>query len=323
CVNPHEGSEEWLMKNFGAFRVMARMKDFSTLNMVFSGLEVLHLLSPTQKAELLLRPEVAGLDNGTLSLVFHSLLTDGTGPLPTGSPGGRNHTTTPGGRNHTMTPGGRNHTMTPGGGHPSMIPGGDHHYDPYEPPSPHSNLKQVVNGFMTAFRPLGRFVHEFVSFTQEREVSKMRSTTLTQFLLNWTLSEVADMYRPPETSIVPHSPKFDITNLEDWYQHVVMPVLRRFLPNNGALLNHNITLAFHHVFQLDNGMDNETSDIEDVCSITLDKRPCALIDVVENVASVMHCAAQSHLEMSEETIIRLIVELTKRLESLIRELSTT
>ncbi|XP_042340404.1 uncharacterized protein LOC121941643 [Plectropomus leopardus] len=89
CVNPHEGSEEWLMKNFGAFRVMARMKDFSTLNMVFSGLEVLHLLSPTQKAELLLRPEVAGLDNGTLSLVFHSLLTDGTGPLPTGSPGGR------------------------------------------------------------------------------------------------------------------------------------------------------------------------------------------------------------------------------------------
>ncbi|XP_042340408.1 uncharacterized protein LOC121941647 [Plectropomus leopardus] len=48
-----------------------------------------------------------------------------------------------------------------------------------------------------------------------------------------------------------------------------------------------------------------------------------LIDVVENVASVMHCAAQSHLEMSEETIIRLIVELTKRLESLIRELSTT
>lgn len=37
CVRKEESSEEWLMKNFGAFRAMARMKDFSTLNMVFSG----------------------------------------------------------------------------------------------------------------------------------------------------------------------------------------------------------------------------------------------------------------------------------------------
>lgn len=37
CVNREESSEEWLMKNFGAFRAMARLKDFSTLNMVFSG----------------------------------------------------------------------------------------------------------------------------------------------------------------------------------------------------------------------------------------------------------------------------------------------
>lgn len=37
CVGRNESSEEWLMKNFGAFRAMARMKDFSALNMVFSG----------------------------------------------------------------------------------------------------------------------------------------------------------------------------------------------------------------------------------------------------------------------------------------------
>ncbi|KAM4603311.1 uncharacterized protein ACJ7VT_018025 [Polymixia lowei] len=37
CVRPGESSEDWLMKNFGSFRAMARMKDFSTLNMVFSG----------------------------------------------------------------------------------------------------------------------------------------------------------------------------------------------------------------------------------------------------------------------------------------------
>lgn len=29
-----------------------------------------------------------------------------------------------------------------------------------------NTLTQVVNGFMTAFRPIGSFVHEFVSFTQ-------------------------------------------------------------------------------------------------------------------------------------------------------------
>lgn len=45
-------------------------------------LEVLHLLSPAQKAELLMMPEVAGLDNGTLTLVFHNLLTGNPGPLP-------------------------------------------------------------------------------------------------------------------------------------------------------------------------------------------------------------------------------------------------
>lgn len=37
CVNPEEGSEEWLVKNFGAFSAVARLKDFSTLNLIFSG----------------------------------------------------------------------------------------------------------------------------------------------------------------------------------------------------------------------------------------------------------------------------------------------
>lgn len=37
CVSKEESSEEWLMKNFGAFRAMAQMDDLSTLNMAFSG----------------------------------------------------------------------------------------------------------------------------------------------------------------------------------------------------------------------------------------------------------------------------------------------
>ncbi|KAM9857099.1 uncharacterized protein ACBR49_000773 isoform 2-T2 [Aulostomus maculatus] len=295
CVKRNENSEDWLIKNFGAFKALARMKDFSTLNMVFSGLEVLHLLSPAQKAELLLRPEVAGLNNGTLNLVFHSLLTGGTGPPPTMSPGGDYNWTNPG---YPLT------------------------YDPYSPPSPPNGFREVVNGFMTAFRPIGGFVHEFVSFTQERDVSEIRSTTLAQFLLNWTLAELADMYKPHNTPIAPEMPPFDVTNVADWYRHVVMPLLRQFLPDDQALMNENVTLAFHQVFYLDHGVDNETSEIQDVCSITLDERPCGLTDAVENVAHVLHCAARTNLTMSEATTLRLIEELTVRLNSLMKELST-
>ncbi|TKS68567.1 Mesothelin-like protein [Collichthys lucidus] len=276
CVSPGESSEDWLTKNFGAFRAMARMKDFSALNMVFSGLEVLHLLTPAQKAELLLRPEVASIDNGTLSLVFHSLLTGGSQPPPTAPP------------------------TSPGWGHNWTTTGYPPSYNPkltYIPPPPQNSL-------------------------QERNLSELRSTTLTQFLLNWTLSEVADLYRPQNASVAPEAPKFDVTNVEDWYKQVVMPLLRRFLPNDEALMHQNLTLAFHQVYYLDHGKDtNETSGTADVCSISLDKKPCGLTDAVENAAKVLHCAARTNLTMSEATIMRLITELTGRLNVLIQELS--
>ncbi|XP_023154081.2 uncharacterized protein LOC111588137 isoform X2 [Amphiprion ocellaris] len=429
CVNPSESSEEWLMKNFGSFRAMARMKDFSTLNMVFSGLKVLHLLSPEQKAELLMRPEVAGLDNGTLSLVFHSLMTGGSGPPPTAGPGwGHSGTTTgwnqnwttPGWNQNWTTPGWNQNWTTPGWDQNWTTPGWDQNwttpgwnqnwttpgwdqnwttpgwnqnwttpgwnqnwttpgwdqnwttpgwnqnwttpgwnqnwttpgwnqnwttpgwgynytspryptispsyppeptYKPY-PPSPQHALKEVAEGFMMAFKPISSFVHDFVAFTEERDVSEIRSTTLTQFLLNWTLAELADMYRPPNKTALPEIPKFDVTNVEDWYRQVVMPLLRRFLPDDSMLMHENITLAFHKVFYLDHGKGNESSEIQDVCSITLDKNPCALTDTVKNVAHVLHCAARTNLTMNEETVMRLIEELTKRLNSLIRELAT-
>lgn len=75
-------------------------------------------------------------------------------------------------------------------------------------------------------------------------MSEIKSATFTQFLLNWTLSELADMYRPMNTSVTP--PKFDVTDVEDWYRQVVLPLLRRFLPNAEALMHENIKLAFHH-----------------------------------------------------------------------------
>lgn len=81
----------------------------------------------------------------------------------------------------------------------------------------------------------------------QRDISQIRSTTLTQFLLNWTLAELADMYRTNDTAVVPEQLEFDVTDVEDWYKQVVMPLLRRFLPNEEALLDGNIKLAFHEV----------------------------------------------------------------------------
>ena len=83
----------------------------------------------------------------------------------------------------------------------------------------------------------------------QRDVSTIKSTTLTQFLLNWTLAEVADLYRPSTT--VPEGPGFDVTNVEDWYQHVVIPLLLTFLPDGADLMHQNITLAFHQVLYVD------------------------------------------------------------------------
>ncbi|KAL6111018.1 mslnl [Pungitius sinensis] len=307
CVSPQQSSEDWLMKNFGAFRAEARMEDLATLNLVFSGLEVLGLLSPAQKAELLLRPEVSGLDNGTLSLVLHSLLAGG--PPPTAGSGGGLEWGT--GQNWT-DPG----TPAPYLPRPTS--------EPHPPPSPLNKLKQILSGVMAASKPLGSFVRHFVSFTREREAADIKSTTLTQFLLNWTLAELADAYRPPSPSVVTEAPQVDLTDVEAWYQHAVVPVLRRFLPGAGALMHPNIKLAFHKLFYLDhNTMENDTSEVQDICSITLDESQCGLTDAVANVAHVMHCAADSNLTMSEETVARLIEELTQRLNSLMQELLTS
>ncbi|XP_045566777.1 uncharacterized protein isoform X4 [Salmo salar] len=60
----------------------------------------------------------------------------------------------------------------------------------------------------------------------------------------------------------------------------------------------------------------------DVCSITLEERSCGLTNAVEKVARVLHCVARSNLTMSEETIMRLVVELTGRLNSLVQKFST-
>lgn len=42
CVDPEISSEEWLLKNFGSFSVMAQVRDFSSINLLFSGVRTLY-----------------------------------------------------------------------------------------------------------------------------------------------------------------------------------------------------------------------------------------------------------------------------------------
>ncbi|XP_070965378.1 uncharacterized protein [Oncorhynchus clarkii lewisi] len=307
CVRPGENSEDWLIRNFGSFKAVARMRDFTALNMVFSGLEVLHLLTPEQKAELLLHPEVEGLENGTLSLVFHNLMTEVHSPM-------ENSTwTTPGYPNPTYPP-----SYTPA--YPPR-PTSDDQYSP-RPPSPQESLREVVNGFMGVFRPFGSLVREFVSLTHKKSLSEIRSTTLTQVVLNWTLAELAGNYRSQEDE--PEDWTEDILDVEDWYDHVVVPVLRRVLPTDQTHIPGSLKAVFHKVFYLNSDMDSMDNDNmpQDICSITLEKRSCGLTNAVEKVARVLHCVARSNLTLSEETVMRLVVELTGRLNSLVQKFST-
>ncbi|XP_029585184.1 uncharacterized protein LOC115172166 [Salmo trutta] len=75
CLGNVNESADWLLKNFGNFSSIADLKDLYELNQHFSALEVLNVLSPNQKAELILDPSTGALENETLvKEVFISLL---------------------------------------------------------------------------------------------------------------------------------------------------------------------------------------------------------------------------------------------------------
>ncbi|KAI5617735.1 hypothetical protein C0J50_22701 [Silurus asotus] len=78
CVIPGDTTQDWVTKNFGSFSVLAQIRDFSSINGFFNGLDVLHLLTPEQKAELMLYPETASLNQESLSVVLGSLLSSVT-----------------------------------------------------------------------------------------------------------------------------------------------------------------------------------------------------------------------------------------------------
>uniref|UniRef100_A0A9J7Y4Y7 Uncharacterized protein n=1 Tax=Cyprinus carpio carpio TaxID=630221 RepID=A0A9J7Y4Y7_CYPCA len=287
CVDLQDSTEDWLLKNFGSFSVMAQVRDFTSINVLFSGLEVLHLLSPEQKAELLLHPEVVGLTDSSLSLVFQSLLSS---LMPSEDPWPSNNSTV---------------------FYMSTVPSA----------SPQDPLGQALNGFMTAFSPVGSFVRQFVSLTQEQNLNSMRSTTLVQAMINLTLAELAAPFKQNHSQQLV---TFDPMNVNDWFTHVVSPVLRRFLPPGQIEIHPNLTAVFQNQFYIETGMGTGAqNESQDICSVFIDNRTCGLTDLVEHVATVLHCAARSNLTLNEETLSRVLLHLSQNLNALLQQLSMT
>ncbi|XP_026146566.1 uncharacterized protein mslnb [Carassius auratus] len=287
CVDLQDSTEDWLLKNFGSFSVMAQVRDFTSINVLFSGLEVLHLLSPEQKAELVLHPEEVGLTDGSLSLVFQSLLSS---LMPSEDPWPSNNSTV---------------------FYMSTVPSA----------SPQDSLGQAVNGFMTAFSPVGSFVRQFVSLTQELNLSSMRSSTLVQAMVNLTLAELAAPFKQDYRQQLL---TFDPRNVNDWFTHVVSPVLRRYLPPDQIDIHPYLTAVFHNQFYIETGMGaGAQNESQDICSVFIDNRTCGLTDLVEHVATVLHCAARSNLTLNEETLSSVLLHLSQNLNALLQQLSVT
>ncbi|XP_059181406.1 uncharacterized protein LOC131959904 [Centropristis striata] len=76
CVSFSNSSEEWLMKNFGPFSTVMSIKFLLPLNPLFNPLEVLHLLTPEQMAEVLVLLLPASQEKDVLTNTIFNHLTE-------------------------------------------------------------------------------------------------------------------------------------------------------------------------------------------------------------------------------------------------------
>ena len=81
----------------------------------------------------------------------------------------------------------------------------------------------------------------------QQDVTEIRSTTLIQLLMNWTLAEVAGLYK--QEIIYEPSPNnsFNVSGVEDWYSQVVLPILQTFLQPGQDSISEEIQQAFHNI----------------------------------------------------------------------------
>ncbi|KAI5091204.1 hypothetical protein C0J45_18410 [Silurus meridionalis] len=214
--------------------------------------------TPTeQKAELMLYPETASLNQESLSVVLGSLLS----------------------------------SVTPSGGAVNSLNGtmqgtGLSVYSP----SPQDPLRQ-------------------------QDLSSMRSATLIQAMLGWTLAELAAPYKNTSSNQQLEQTMFNASDVNSWFTHVVVPVLNRYLTSD---IPDDLAAVFHNVFY----MQNPVYETQDTCSVSLDGA-CAVANVMEHVAKVLQCAGSTNLTLTQETVTSLTLHLSSSLNRLLNQIANT
>ncbi|KAL0202213.1 hypothetical protein M9458_000231, partial [Cirrhinus mrigala] len=152
-------------------------------------------------------------------------------------------------------------------------------------------------------------------------LSGMRSATLVQAMINLTLAELAAPFKQNSSQQLV---AFDPMNVNDWFTHVASPILRRFLLPGQIEIHPNLTAVFHNQFYIETGIGTGAqNESQDICSVFIDNRTCGLTDLVEHVATVLHCAARSNLTLNQETLSNVLLHLSQNLNALLQQLSMT
>ncbi|XP_062388973.1 uncharacterized protein mslna [Sardina pilchardus] len=295
CVENTNGSGDWLMKNFQSFASFASIRDLIKLNMNFSALEVLDKLTPEQKVELILYPDMFNLNNQTIVLILQNLIQ----PLL---------------ENLHLNQSMANMTTPSNQTSMSSMSSNSTHMDP------------KLNAFLAFLRPLGSFIHTFVSTVRERNESSIQSHVLTQVVVNWTLSQLAGHFSQNFTlnnetfvGMKPTTEMFNITNFDDWFQHVVVPLLKRFWPAyNSTQIPQDLTAIFNHVFDSNNAMDPpEPSNPPEICSISHNSSSstCLVPQTTLNLAVILKCVTNNtSMNVTGERIKSLVAGLVGTLK---------
>ncbi|XP_077069477.1 uncharacterized protein mslna [Siphateles boraxobius] len=156
-------------------------------------------------------------------------------------------------------------------------------------------LNKNLTDFLVDLRPLGRFIRSSVAIAQTTDASTR--TAMINLVLNWTQSFVASQA----------TTTFNITNITEWFQIVVIPALKKNLQNQ--TLPDSVIESF--VF----APEPQIADPVDICKVTSNNSSCLILQTGQSLAKVINCVAQSNLSFTEENLRLLITELSRPLQT--------
>ncbi|XP_039542404.1 uncharacterized protein mslna [Pimephales promelas] len=168
-------------------------------------------------------------------------------------------------------------------------------------------LSKNLTDFQVYLRPLGRFIRSCVTFAQKTDESTISNAT--NLVLNWILS--LDTNQTPIST-------FNISNVTEWFQIVVIPVMKKYLQTNQTLPSDVATIS-NFVF----APEPQTADPIDICKVTSINSSCQISQTEESLAKAINCVAQSNLSFTEENLRLLITELSSPLQTQMEQSTTS